>query len=317
MKPDFNEDILTLGRLLKTERERLKISLEKAASILMVRKIHLINLENDIYDYFPEGVYFRGFLRNYARLLGLDENKIFEYYECQLEIMEGKKKINDDINKGDKAQPDSGRFNFILTPDILLKLFSVVILLVIIYFFVRVVTGISKVPKLVIESPMDNQIVFDRNLLVVGHTNPDSNLKINNEEIPLTESGSFEEEVILMRGVNEINISVKNKFARELHEKLYVNYKPKEGEEDFQNKEIVLKTDSKPVWIMISQNGEQSSQTIPANSEKSIKLESEIKIRAKKANDLYFFKKNKLNKDQDPRLEIFSEQEEAERVFSP
>ena len=82
------ENILTLGQLLKQEREKMGITIEKASKILMVRHQHIINLENDMYDSFPAGVYFKGFIRNYARLLGLDENIVFEYYKCQLEVMD-------------------------------------------------------------------------------------------------------------------------------------------------------------------------------------------------------------------------------------
>lgn len=308
-------DIMTLGMLLRSERERVGLSLEKAAGILMVRKIHLINLENDVYDNFPAGVYFRGFLRNYARLLGLDENKVFEYYECQLEITR-EEKIMNNIKKPEKKKEKVGKFNLIITPDILLKVFSVLVVIVGAYLFVKALSGVSKVPKLVIESPKDNETVQIENIEIIGHTDTNSILLINNENITLRENGSFKTDVVLMEGVNEINIEVENKSGRILKEKLYVNYEPiDEQEEEFQKK-LIIKTDTEPVEFTVIKNEESETVELKKNSEKEIIIDKMTIIKTGDANNLYYIEKESAN-DEDI-LKLFSEEEtEMEKIFYP
>ena len=61
-----------MGALLRQERERQDISLEKAASEIKISKKYLIALEEGYTKDLPHPVYAKGFVKNYARLLGLD-----------------------------------------------------------------------------------------------------------------------------------------------------------------------------------------------------------------------------------------------------
>jgi len=61
-----------MGALLRHERERQGISLEKAATEIKISKKYLIALEEGYTKDLPHPVYAKGFVKNYARLLGLD-----------------------------------------------------------------------------------------------------------------------------------------------------------------------------------------------------------------------------------------------------
>jgi cytoskeleton protein RodZ len=70
------------GAELRGERERRKYGLGKVARELGLTESALRELEQNAYDKFPAGIYVRGYLRNYCRLLGLDENRILSGYEA-------------------------------------------------------------------------------------------------------------------------------------------------------------------------------------------------------------------------------------------
>jgi cytoskeletal protein RodZ len=75
-------DSYSLGRYLRETRESLELTLDDAVSTLKIRRRILENFEQG--DFSVEGastVQIRGFIRNYARYLQLDEALIIQYYE--------------------------------------------------------------------------------------------------------------------------------------------------------------------------------------------------------------------------------------------
>lgn len=78
-------DPLALGRYLRESREAKELTLDAAVSQLRIRRTMLEAFEQG--DFSPgdmSQVQLRGFLRNYARFLGLDEDRVMQYYEASL-----------------------------------------------------------------------------------------------------------------------------------------------------------------------------------------------------------------------------------------
>lgn len=67
-----------LGRWLKHEREVRQISLEELAQTTRIPLKMLQHLEEDRHDLLPGEVFARGFLRSYARAVGLPESEVVE-----------------------------------------------------------------------------------------------------------------------------------------------------------------------------------------------------------------------------------------------
>jgi hypothetical protein len=75
-------DAHSLGRYLRESRESRELTLDDAVDTLKIRRIVLESFEQgdfNVVDASPVQV--RGFLRNYARYLSLDENLVIQYYE--------------------------------------------------------------------------------------------------------------------------------------------------------------------------------------------------------------------------------------------
>lgn len=71
------------GQMLKRERERLGMNLDEVAVQLNLRPAVVTGLEADSYDQVPVAAYRRGYLRAYARLVGIDEAGVVEAYNAQ------------------------------------------------------------------------------------------------------------------------------------------------------------------------------------------------------------------------------------------
>ncbi len=63
------------GEALREIREHLDLSLEEVSSFLKITKKTLMALENEDFYNLPPWVYLKGFLRAYAKLLGIEEEE--------------------------------------------------------------------------------------------------------------------------------------------------------------------------------------------------------------------------------------------------
>src|SRR5882762_2884133 len=79
-------DAQALGRYLRESRETKEITLEEAEHSLKIRRRVLESFELGRFTFSDAtNVQTRGFIRNYARYLGLDDDRVVTYYESALE----------------------------------------------------------------------------------------------------------------------------------------------------------------------------------------------------------------------------------------
>lgn len=74
-------DTQAIGRALRVERERQRVSLESVARATMVRQDYLELIDDDRLEQLPSGAYAKGFIRSYAAFLGLDPTPFVQAYE--------------------------------------------------------------------------------------------------------------------------------------------------------------------------------------------------------------------------------------------
>src|ERR1035438_1175537 len=65
-----------VGETLRRERLKRNLDLEEISQELKISTRFLQAIENDQYDKLPGGIFAKSFVRQYARLLGLDEEAI-------------------------------------------------------------------------------------------------------------------------------------------------------------------------------------------------------------------------------------------------
>ena len=70
----------SIGAFLRREREVRQVSLEELVQITRVPLRMLQRIEDDRFDELPGEVFARGFLRSYARALGLDAERVLSQY---------------------------------------------------------------------------------------------------------------------------------------------------------------------------------------------------------------------------------------------
>lgn len=77
---------MPLGSLLVLAREEQKLTVEDVASRLRLSPRQIAALENNDFAALPEVMITRGFIRNYARLLGLDSEPLLQAYGTHVSV---------------------------------------------------------------------------------------------------------------------------------------------------------------------------------------------------------------------------------------
>lgn len=103
----------------------------------------------------------------------------------------------------------------IITPK---SIRTIIILLIVAAFLTYLALEINKIvspPSLEIISPANNQVVKERTVEIVGKSEPETTVMINNQEVFSEISGDFESKVELKEGLNTIKITAQKKRSRE------------------------------------------------------------------------------------------------------
>ena len=85
-----NEQLPSVGTVLKEAREKRKLSIEQVAAKLFSDPDILKDLENDIFKKLGGNVFIKGYIRNYSKLLDLDSAELIDRVTNQLELEEEK-----------------------------------------------------------------------------------------------------------------------------------------------------------------------------------------------------------------------------------
>ena len=104
---ELDIDIDDIGTILKSSRLKSKKSMEEISSELCIRKIYLTALEESDYETLPPIPYGVGYVRTYARYLGLNPERAVKLYKAASQVEEQSK--DDDDEQTPEANKSNGR----------------------------------------------------------------------------------------------------------------------------------------------------------------------------------------------------------------
>lgn len=209
----------TLSEKLIHARKKLGYNLDYIEKETKISMKYLLEIERGNFDSLPANVYVIGFLERLSQILNLNYQEIISQFkkESQLDstIKKGQKKDSSNVLKPNLQEKWIQQSKFVVTPKLILS--SLVILLVVgilsyIWFQVK---GFASAPPLKLDTNETQQVVKVESIILSGQTDPSADLKINNEQVAVDENGGFIQKIKLDEGVNNIEISAKNKANKE------------------------------------------------------------------------------------------------------
>lgn len=199
----------TVGQVLKEERERKFYTLDEIEKATKIRKELLSALEAGQYQKLPPQTFVQGFIKNYGKFLGLNPEKLLAVYRREFSEGRNPPRILESFsNPLDKRK-------FKVTPA---KALGGVILALIIIFFAylwieyRFLVG---APFLEVQKPIDQEAVTLPITQVLGRTDPEAKVTINNQEIQVDATGKFSQEIKLSDSTNTISVIAISKSGKE------------------------------------------------------------------------------------------------------
>ncbi|MCX6808221.1 MAG: helix-turn-helix domain-containing protein [Candidatus Berkelbacteria bacterium] len=211
----------TLGDLFKQTRQKKEASFEDAELHTKIRAKYLEALESGNWENLPAPVYVRGFVLSYAKYLEIDKTEILKLFSEELSWRKTDR-IQSFVYKN-KLQPKK----LLITPKLIgyaMMILAISSMFGYIYFEVQKFAGN---PSLKIVSPGNNAIYDSDSIAIDGITDTDTFLKVNEENVPVTNDGHFEASMKLHRGVNVVVVKAVNKSKKETSQTLTIEYKPK------------------------------------------------------------------------------------------
>lgn len=198
----------TVGQALFEARSGKGITLAEAERATKIRAEILESLEANDFESLPGTTYIKGFIKNYGDFLGLDSYQLLALFRRQFS----------------EAPPTRSSFipnltplespKLRLTPSRALGLGVSILVLGFLGYLLAQYQSFAAAPLLVVTQPSDHLKVNNGTVEVVGRTDRDAKLRINGQEVQLTESGAFSVSVTLPDGVNDLAFSAVNKLGR-------------------------------------------------------------------------------------------------------
>ena len=205
----FNEkdiEALTLGEIIKRQRESKKIDLKKLSEVTGISVRNLKKLEEGDYESLPAEIYIESFISKCEKHLGFEDGQLLYLYKNE-------RKQVDRIQ--DQNVSKISTKSFVLTPKIIWKILAVSVALIILVYFSIQLSYLLGAPKLVVINPESDIITESKEIVISGSTQPDNKVTINNNDIFVDREGGFSETIPLQEGVNTIEVKSVNRFGKE------------------------------------------------------------------------------------------------------
>jgi cytoskeletal protein RodZ len=209
----------TIGQAFAEERKRQNLTLTEVSKATKIREDFLRAIEKGDFKALPSSAYAYGFVRNYAKYLGLPVEKSLALYRREFDEKKNIEVLPRGFSNPKEYVPPKFRFG---RTALALGILFVIIAGFLVFQYRAAVFD----PGIDIDSPKNNQRVNSLTVEVEGKTDPASTLTIDNKVIPISSDGEFQTEITLFPGESTITFRVENRFGRVTTEERKVIVKP-------------------------------------------------------------------------------------------
>lgn len=194
----------TLGNLLKDSRRRKGYTLSDLEEKTRIKTQFLKAIEEQRWDALPEYPVVIGFVKNIAG--SLDTSESLAVALLRRDYPPKKLSIN--------PKPDITN-KFVWGPAVTFFVGLGIVVLIVLSYLTKQYFQFLSPPNLEILSPKENQIVKENEVRVVGKTNPNASVTVNNQPISLEETGDFVANLEIFEGTNEIVVTATSRSGKE------------------------------------------------------------------------------------------------------
>ncbi|MEK7470979.1 MAG: helix-turn-helix domain-containing protein [Patescibacteria group bacterium] len=183
----------TIGQVLKEARLGKRYSLVKMENITRIKKDFIEALENEDWEALPAFPTILGFAKSLASPLDIPENSVVAV--LKRDYPPKKLFIN--------PKPDISS-KFIWSPKLTFFVGAGMVLSIIFGYLIFQYIRFSSPPKVVVEVPIEGEVVNGKTVHIVGNTETDAKILINNQPVLVSDNGKFTIDLAVTKDTKEI-----------------------------------------------------------------------------------------------------------------
>lgn len=199
--------MLRAGQRLKQERITRGLTIDEVSKETKIKASYLLAIEKGDYKRLPASTYSQGFVRNYAKYLDLSEKDILAIFRREFDEEKTFKVLPDGLVKEDFPIK---RIKLANTAKIIIFLFFILLFYILFQYRFAIIS-----PPLEISAPVEGAVVLSRTITVVGKTDPNATIFVNNDTASLDSDGNFKKVINVFPGEIKIVIKAVNRFGKE------------------------------------------------------------------------------------------------------
>ncbi len=211
--------MITIGQQFAEERKGRGLTIAEVSRATKIREDFLQAIERGDFKALPGSSYAYGFVRNYAKFLGLPVEKSLALFRREYD----EKKDVDILPRGftNPKEYSVHRFKFGRSVIVLVCV-SILVLLFIVFQYRAAIFN----PGLKVDSPKDNITIKSLNIQVSGKTDPEASLTVNGAQVPIEDNGTFAKQITVFPGTAVVDVKAQNRFGKVSEVKRVVLVKP-------------------------------------------------------------------------------------------
>jgi len=188
------------GKILAEQRRLKRLSLDFISKKIKIPFKYLEALEYADFNNLP-CTHWKKFLKQYSGYLGLNWRQVMRIAKADFKKSAN---VNCAIDK-----------NYLMSwPKRIKTLVIFLVIAGVLVFLGLKVNQIFSAPFLQIMEPQDNSKTYQKQIKVIGKSQKEAEISINNNPIFVDENGIFETTIDLKKGLNLIKITAKKKYSR-------------------------------------------------------------------------------------------------------
>ena len=189
----------TVGEMLKQARAERGISLAAVAAQTKIQVKYLLAVEENEFDKLPAAAFVKGFVRNYARVVGKNPETLLAIF----------RRDYDQDKRGQiipRMSVVESQRRWRWTPTLTVVAAVVLVTTVFLVYLVFQLRRLTRPPALEIAIPQESQVFTSTTVEVVGKSDTDAAVTVNDKPVIVSEQGEFKETVLLPSGTHTITV---------------------------------------------------------------------------------------------------------------
>ena len=197
----------TTGQILQERRLAKKFEIPEIARITRIQPQFISYLEADDYSRLPNATVAKGFIRNYGQFLGLNSGYLLAVFRRDfVENPQGQIVPRGMVDPVTKTNLWTPRSTVVALVVMLFTLFG--------SYLIYQYSQLWGPPFLEITSPPADSVTSETTVQVIGRTDPEATILVNDQSLVLDKGGQFSLRVPLQPGANTITVTATSKTGK-------------------------------------------------------------------------------------------------------